>query len=124
MAYSCTIERKATYLHVRVEGENTPDTVLRYFAEAAGACQQHGCSKLLIEENLAGPSLSVGQMFALVSARAEEGPPPPITIAYVDVNPEHDASRLRFGETTARNRGFLFHLFASVPEAEAWLAAG
>jgi hypothetical protein len=63
-------------------------------------------------------------MFALVSARAEEGPPPPITIAYVDVNPEHDASRLRFGETTARNRGFLFHLFASVPEAEAWLTAG
>jgi hypothetical protein len=122
MTYSCTIERKPAYISVKVEGENTRDTVLRYLTEAQEACRQHGCSRLLIEENLAGPSLSIGQMFDLVSARADLGPPPPITIAYVDVNPEHDASRLRFGETTARNRGFLFHLFASVPEAEEWLA--
>jgi hypothetical protein len=123
MDYSCIIERKPAYVHVRVEGDNTPGTVLRYFAEAAAACQQHGCSKLLVEENLAGPSLSIGQMFELVSARSDLGPPPPITIAYVDVNPEHDFDRLRFGETTARNRGFLIHLFASVPEAEEWLTA-
>jgi hypothetical protein len=122
MAYSFAAERKPAYLHVRVVGENNRETVLRYFAEAVEACQEHGCSKLLIEENLAGPSLSIGQMFELVSARSDLGPPPPITIAYVDVNPEHDAGRLRFGETTARNRGFLFHLFASVPEAEEWLS--
>ena len=96
--------------------------MLRYLAEAAEACRQHQCSQILIEENLSGPSLSIGQMFDLVSARSDLGPPPPITIAYVDVNPEHDPGRLRFGETTARNRGFLFHLFASVPEAEEWLA--
>jgi hypothetical protein len=124
MTYSCTIDRKPTYLHVKVTGENTRETVLRYFAEAAEACLQQGCSRLLIEENLAGPSLSIGQMFDLVSTRADQGPPPPITIAYVDVNPEHDASRLRFGETTARNRGFLFHLFPTVQAAEEWLAAG
>jgi hypothetical protein len=122
MAYSFAAERKPAYLHVRVAGENDRETVLRYLAEAAAACRQHSCSKLLIEENLSGPSLSIGQMFDLVSARSDQGPPPPITIAYVDVNPEHDPGRLRFGETTARNRGFLFHLFASVPEAEEWLA--
>jgi hypothetical protein len=41
----------------------------------------------------------------------------------VDVNLEHDPGRVRFGETAARNRGFLVHLSATVREAEEWLTA-
>jgi hypothetical protein len=44
-------------------------------------------------------------------------------IAYVDTNPEHDSSLLDFVETVAVNRGVHVRVFATVPEAEAWLAS-
>ena len=44
-------------------------------------------------------------------------------IAYVDTNPEHDASLMSFAETVALNRGIGMRLFATVAEAETWLAA-
>ena len=121
--YAISMEAKPGYLHVRVSGENTPETVGRYMRETFETLEAHGLHRVLIEENLAGPSLSQMQMFDLIATRAESRPPA-VTIAYVDANPDHDSDRLRFAETAARNRGFLLHLFPTVREAEAWLAAG
>lgn len=120
--YAFSAERKTGYLHVRVSGENTRDTVARYVADTLEACRAHGTQRVLVEENLAGPSLSQMTMYGLVADHATGSAPPGVTIAYVDVNPEHDSDRLRFAETAARNRGFLLHLFATVREAEEWLA--
>jgi hypothetical protein len=120
--YSFSVEAKPGYLHVRVSGENTPETVTRYVGETLEACRAHDLRRVLIEEDLEGPSLSQMQMFDLIADRGDARPPA-VTIAYVDVNPRHDAGLLRFAETAARNRGFLLHLFATVRDAEEWLAA-
>ena len=42
------------------------------------------------------------------------------TVAYVDVNAHGEL--MKFAETVANNRGVPMNLFASVAEAEAWLA--
>lgn len=120
--YSFSVDAKAGHLHVRVSGENTPETVARYLADTLEACRAHDRRRVLVEEDLAGPSLSQMQMFDLIADRGDARPPA-VTIAYVDVNPEHDAGLLRFAETAARNRGFLLHLFSTVREAEEWLSA-
>ncbi len=120
--YHLTVEPRGTYLHVRVTGPNTPETVAGYVGEAIEACHAHGVHRLLVEEALTGPSLSPVQMFDIIDGASRKGPPA-LTIAYVDVNPEHDTGRLQLAETVARNRGFLFSLFASVREAEEWLAS-
>ncbi len=120
-SYTFSAEPRPGYLHVRVSGENTPETVARYVRETLEACAAHRVNRVLVEEHLEGPSLSQMQMFDLIAGRAEQRPPA-VTIAYVDVNPEHDFSRLNFAETAARNRGFLLHLFRTVPEAEEWLS--
>ncbi len=120
--YAFSVERKPGHLHVRVSGENVPETIRRYWGDAVEACRAHGVNRVLIEEDLAGPSLRPMQMFELIDVWGA-GRPPGVTFAYVDVNPEHDQDRLGFAETVARNRGFLFHLFRTVSEAEAWLAA-
>ena len=122
--YSLTVERKDRYLHVRVSGENTPETVSRYVAETIAACREHGARRVLVEEHLTGPSLSQMTMLDIITDGIGGAGPPALDIAYVDVNPEHDFSRLHFAETAARNRGYLFHLFPTVPDAEAWLASG
>jgi hypothetical protein len=44
-------------------------------------------------------------------------------VAYVDTNLEHDSSLLEFIETVAVNRGVHVRVFATVREAEAWLAS-
>jgi hypothetical protein len=118
--YTFSAEVEPGYLHVRVSGRNTPETVARYVRETVKACATHGRHQVLVEEDLAGPSLRQMQMFDLIEAGAGRGGPP-LTIAYVDVNPEHDIGLLRFAETAARNRGLLLHLFRTVEEAEAWL---
>ncbi len=120
--YAFSVERKPGYLHVRVSGENSPEVVGRYWGDMLEACRTLGANRALVEEDLAGPSLRQMQMFEIIDVLGG-GPPPAVAFAYVDVNPEHDRDRLEFAETVARNRGFLFHLFRTVREAEEWLAS-
>ncbi|HXX84480.1 MAG TPA: hypothetical protein VEN29_10890 [Casimicrobiaceae bacterium] len=44
-------------------------------------------------------------------------------IAYVDVNEEHDRSRMKFAEDLAVSRGANLRIFESVADAERWLRA-
>lgn len=120
MDYTFSVERKASYLHVRVGGENTGENVRRYLRDILAACAAHACARVLIEEHLVGGSLSTLEMFSIVSqgsaAAATVGP-----IAYVDTNPEHDRQLLRFAESVALNRGMQMKVFATVREAAVWL---
>jgi len=120
--YALAVERRPGYLHVRVSGDNTPETIERYWRQMLEACAEHGMNRVLIEENLVGPSLRQMQMFELIDGRPDARPRG-VVIAYVDTNPEHDFDRLQFAETVARNRGFLLQLFRTVREAEEWLAS-
>jgi hypothetical protein len=121
MSHVLTVSRKRNYLHVIVTGDNTATDIQQYLTEVRDACEQQSCPYVLIEENLAGPSLGTLDLFHVI---ANAAPPSPAVrcIAYIDVNPEHDAERMKFAETVASNRGMLVKVFSSMPDAEAWIA--
>lgn len=121
MAYSFSVTRKPNYLHVIVTGENTPEHVRRYLSEVAAACTRYQCWRVLIEENLSGPSLPVAEVFFLAAEGSRSVAPGVNRIAYVDVNPEHDRGTLDFAETVAVNRGVNVKRFAKVEDAEIWI---
>ena len=119
--YRCEVEPRAGYLYISVRGENTVANVRRILSDVLAACAQHGRSRVLLEEHLSGPSLGMVEAFEIVSEGSASARSVVQQIAYVDTNPEHDSSLLDFVETVAVNRGVHVRVFATVPEAEAWL---
>jgi hypothetical protein len=123
MSYTLALEQKRGYLHARVIGANSAETVRAYTQEIHDACLERGCRAVLIEENLAGPSLPLAAVLSVVAERSAQAMQLKQRIAFVDTNPEHDLSRMEFAEDAAVNRGANMRLFASVDAAERWLAA-
>lgn len=119
--YRCAVEPRPRYLHLSVTGQNTTANVRRILSDMLAACAQHGCSRVLLEEHLSGPSLGMVEAFEIVSEGSATARAVVQQIAYVDTNPEHDSSLLDFVETVAVNRGVRVRVFATVREAEAWL---
>jgi hypothetical protein len=123
MSYNVAIEPKPGYLHITVTGDNAPESVLGYLREVHAACERSGCPRVLVEENLEGASLSVADVCEVVTQRANGVQPVVRTIAFVDCNPKHDPSLMKFAEDVAVNRGINIRVFPTVTEAEAWLKA-
>lgn len=121
MSYAFSVDAKPSYLHVRVTGDNTSENVRRYLLDVLGAGKTHACSRILIEENLTGPSLDTMEVFSLAAQGSIEAAPTITAIAYVDTNPGHDRQLLRFAESVALNRGLLVKMFATVALAAEWL---
>jgi hypothetical protein len=44
-------------------------------------------------------------------------------MAYVDINPEHNAKAMQFAEDVAVNRGVSVKVFLTIPAAEQWMAS-
>lgn len=120
--YSFTVDEKPSYLHVKVDGQNNRPTVLKYLSDTYDACMQRGHSVVLIEENLRGPGFSVGEIYAIIAEAAGKFAGGIRQVAYVDTNPEHQDSRMKFAETVARNRAINVRMFSNVGDAEQWLA--
>jgi hypothetical protein len=123
MDYSFTVNRRQDYLHVKVSGINSPDTVLRYMAEVREACVRDSCPRVLIEENLQGPSLSTAAVYGVISRASQSAAAVVMKIAFVDVNPNHDQGLMKFAETVAVNRGVEVCVFKNVTAAEQWLTS-
>lgn len=121
MAHSTSIQPGGSYLHITVTGQNSREDVSGYIREVFEACKQHDCFNVLIEENLRGPSLGPLQMYEIITENLHLLLPFDHHLAYVDVNPEHEASNNQFAETVAVNRGLKMRAFSSIPEAEGWL---
>jgi hypothetical protein len=122
MKFSFVAKQTPDYLHATVTGNNTAENVRRYLAEVIKTCTEQGCTRILIEENLRGPSLGTTDVYALVTEGAQNAPSWLQQVAYVDVNPEHDVGLLAFAETVAVNRGVNVRRFATVEEAARWLS--
>ncbi len=121
MSYDMKTIPEDGYLHVIVTGDNTPEDVRGYLSRIPRACTEHGFSRVLIEENLTGPSFGVVDVFDVVS-KASVGVAPGIRrIAFVDTNPEHRSSNIRFAETVAVNRGVNVRVFPDVASAVEWI---
>jgi len=121
MPYALSLESCAGYLHARVTGTNSQQTVLDYTRDIHNACIERNLHAVLIEENLAGPSMPLSAVLQIIVARAPAAVKLLKRIALVDLNPEHDPSRLEFAEDAAANRGVNLRLFASVNAAQQWL---
>ena len=123
MSYTINFVHKSDYLHVTVVGENLPENVKDYLIETERACTEYGFRKVLIEENLQGPTFSTLDIFEVILVSSKTRSPWVQAVAFVDLNPEHDPEGMRFAETVARNRGINVRVFATVEEAEKWLQA-
>ena len=120
MRYSLSADPKEGYLHIRVKGENNPATARRYIKDIIAVCTAEGCPNVLIEEDLVGPRLGVGDIFAIISEKTEAVRPVIRLMAFVDVNAT-SPTNMKFGEDVAVNRGVTVRVFDAVPEAEKWL---
>lgn len=121
MPYNLTVVTKSGYLHATVEGDNSPENVQKYLRDIQIACDARGCKKVLIEENLTGPTIGTLEIFDVVTKLSPDAARAKLRIAYVDVNRKHDMNAMHFAESTARNRYVNIKMFSNSHDAEAWL---
>lgn len=121
MAYQLQIIEKPTYLHAIVTGPNTLESVTGYLKELLRECEARQCFNLLIEERLTGRRLETWDVYQIASDNSALARGVFRAIAFVDVNAS--GNLMKFAETVANNRGVPMNLFATVAEAEEWLAA-
>lgn len=121
MSHVLTLEPKGSYLVVTVTGDNTPEDVAEYLSEVREACLKHRFARVLIVENLRGPSLGTFSIHDIVTRASQDVWPEIHRIAYVDVNQEHSVGAMRFAETVAVNRGVNARVFPNVSDAAKWL---
>ena len=120
MHYELTIVEKPGYLHAIVTGRNSPENVAGYLQAAMQECLSRGCRRLLIEENLSGRRLETWDVFEIASRGSGRFASQLDAVAYVDLNAHGEL--MKFAETVAVNRGLPLSVFATVEEAERWLA--
>lgn len=120
MPYQLTIVEKPTYLHAIVTGDNTAATVAGYLQELQRECESRQCFNLLIEENLKGRRLETWDVYQIASESSARARGVFNAIAFVNVNAHGDL--MKFAETVANNRGIPMSVFATVADAEQWLA--
>lgn len=119
--YTISIEYNGRFLLCNVEGDNTIDNVIHYLNDVHQAMEEHRCGKVLIIENLSGPGLNLLKMYQIILTAKKTVLSLPHLIAYIDSNPEHDHSSLKFAETVALNRFINMRLFTTVNMASDWL---
>jgi hypothetical protein len=120
MAYQLKITEKPTYLHAVVTGENTAENVVGYLQDLLRECEARQCFNVLIEENLTGRRLETWDVYQIASDCSAQARGVFRALAFVDVNASGEL--MKFAETVANNRGMPMTLFATVAEAEQWLA--
>jgi hypothetical protein len=120
MTYELTIVPMGDYLHVTASGELNYDNALDVWRRIVSACQEHGCYKVLGEQNMDNPLTTI-EAFDHQKLFAEAGVTLGMRIAWVDLNPD-TFEMTRFVETVLLNRGLVNgKLFTDVEEARRWL---
>jgi hypothetical protein len=120
MSYELKIIEKPTYLHAIVTGSNTMENVVGYLQDLLRECEARQIFNVLIEENLTGRRLETWDVYQVASDSSAHARGIFKSVAYVDVNTGGDL--MKFAETVANNRGVPMNVFATVAEAEQWLA--
>jgi hypothetical protein len=120
MNYRFTADLKDGYLHIRVQGENTPSTIRRYLDDILQTCLREGCPNVLIEEDLTGARLGVGEIFSIIHEKSAAFRPVMQLLAYVDLRATNPAN-MQFAEDVAVNRGATMRVFHTVAAAEQWI---
>ena len=120
MSFELSIVQRADYLHITVTGTNSKATVAGYLDQVLEECRARRIDKVLLEENLSGPRLGMTDIYEIVSGKSQQAAGALRALAYVDINATDDS--MLFAETVAVNRDVPVRVFASVEEAEEWIA--
>src|SRR4029450_2216708 len=118
-SYQLRIHEAAAYLHIVVTGPNTTEVVRGYLREIVEICASRRAAGVLIEQNLAGPGLKLGEIYNIVSEGSEYPLAHQLNVAFVNLNTDHSLASMKFAETVARNRGVNVRAFPSVEAAVA-----
>jgi hypothetical protein len=121
MAYELSVEPRRSYLHIRVTGNNTTETLRDYLADIRRICEKQKCRDVLIEEHLTGTPLGTFDVFSIVTAEAEHARSVMGRIAFVDCTLGRPTDLQGFAENVAVNRGVNVRIFGDIPSAEQWL---
>lgn len=122
-SYRISIEQRTRYLHVTVTGNSSVDTIARYMADIRAACQRLGVYKVLVIGNLAGPGVSMLDLYKVVAAASDDTAGVGLRAAYVELNPIRSDANMQMAENVALTRGIPVKTFRDVAAAEAWLLA-
>ena len=120
MSYLFNADLKDGYLHIRIKGENTPATIRRYLNDVLNACISESCPNVLIEEDLTGPRLGIGDIFSIIEEKVGAFRPAMRLVAFVDLRATN-AANMKFAENVAVNRGVTVNVCSTVADAEKWL---
>ena len=118
MSWSIDFEEDDGFLVVRVTGENSREAVMGYAQEMLRYCEEHGHRRVLVEERLEGPRLSMIELFGLLDEGSRRMIGRFKAIAFVD---EKMSDTKEFAEDVAVNRGIPIAVFDDKSAAEAWL---
>jgi hypothetical protein len=118
--YQLTISEKPGYLHFTVTGPNTTENVTGYLQDMMREAEARNCKYLLIEERLTGRRLGTWDVYQIAASGGSQLAGRLNAVAYVDVNSHGEL--MKFAETVLNNRGLSMANFATVAEAEAWIA--
>ncbi len=121
MSYQLSVSEKPGYLHFTVTGPNTIENVNGYLQDVMREVEARNCKYLLIEERLTGRRLGTWDVYQIAASGGSQMAGRLNAVAYVDVNAH--GQLMKFAETVLNNRGMPMATFATVAEAEAWLAA-
>ncbi len=119
--YQLAIEARQGYLRASVRGPNTPETIRRYTSDIREACQRLQQRNVLLVVDLHGPSLSLLDVYKVVSSGSDEVAGLGLRVAYVDANPAHAVENMHLAEDVATTRGIPVRTFRDAAAAEAWL---
>lgn len=120
MNYEITFRRNEGYVHAKIVGKNTQETVVQYMQDVRNECESQDCYRVLIEENLTGPRLDTIDIFDMIATGSREMLGVFEALAYVDTNAE-TGDMAEFAETVAVNRGIPAAAFTAVEDARNWL---
>lgn len=124
LPYDVTLIDKDGVLRADVRGERTAGSEasagIALWRCLGEACRKRRTLRLLVVSYLEGRMPSFPAVAVVENADFLKLMDKNVKIAFVDTNPM-SIDDMRFAETVAINRGFIFHVFDNVPEAQVWL---
>jgi hypothetical protein len=121
MAYVVSFDEERGIVHVTFSGSAVKDDHLAAFEEAFRQCQEHACSKLLVDlSGLCTSNISTMDSFDIGKAVAIN---PTFNLRIAHVLPTHAKARenVHFASTVEANRGRMTGNFDTIEQARNWL---
>ena len=120
MSCEMDMDKEHDFLHVRVRGVRTGETVSAMARDILDACVENRCTKVLVDVRALKGWLSTIEAYDVPSTDFPDLRGRGLQKAAI-VDRERPGETYRFFETVARNRGFNVRIFEDTDRAVEWL---